>query len=467
MNFPTPKLSLSAVVSLGLMGAIAFSAQCGAGPAPILIQAVNNTSPVARVGDVGAASVGSPVTLDGTTSYDPDGDEIIYLWSVEARPEASAMGETPFSANDDRNAGTTTVVPDVAGVFTFALNVQDPSGALSDTVYVIVSATPGLDLPLADAGANQTGLEGSEVCLDGVESYDPNGHPITFAWTLVSLPDNSGLNSADIVATGSSACITPDAPGSYAVALVVNNGIVDSEPDFAFIAAGSTNQGPRAVAEVVSAASCDFIAVTGENSTDPEGDVLSYRWEVLVVPGGSTVATGPGAFDDPFGVAPSFYADVEGEYTVQLVVTDGEDFSVPVFLDIDVVKTTVNSPPVVGTSPDAYFASPSPTCQTDSYGNCTNCPNCPAVIIPLDAFATTDPDGDLLSISWAIGSSSGSGSAPILEALEGMENELTIPGPPGSCTGSVSSRQVQIEVTATDCSGATGIGLITFVYDCG
>jgi hypothetical protein len=194
MNFPTPKLSLSAVVSLGLMGALAFSAQCGGGPSPVLPQAINNTSPVARVGDVGAASVGSPVTLDGTTSYDPDGDEIIYLWSVDARPESSAMGETPFSANEDRNAGTTTVVPDVAGVFTFALNVQDPSGALSDTVYVIVSATPGLDLPLADAGPNQTGLEGSEVCLDGVESYDPNGHPITFAWTLVSVPDNSGIS---------------------------------------------------------------------------------------------------------------------------------------------------------------------------------------------------------------------------------------------------------------------------------
>jgi hypothetical protein len=89
------------------------------------------------------------------------------------------------------------------------------------------------------------------------------------------------------------------------------------------------------------------------------------------------------------------------------------------------------------------------------------------VIIPLDAFDTTDPDGDLLSISWAIGSSSGSGSSPILEASDGMENELTIPGPPGSCSGAVSSRQVQVEVTATDCSGATGTGLITFVYDCG
>lgn len=467
MTASTPKLTLSAVASLALMGTLALSAQCSGSPTPVLPQAVNNTSPVARVGDVEAASVGSPVVLDGTDSYDPDGDEIIYVWSVEGKPEASAMGSTPFSANEDRNAGTTTVVPDVAGVFTFALNVEDPSGAVSDTAYVIVSATPGLDLPLADAGPNQTGLEGSEVCLDGLESYDPNGHPITFTWTLVSVPDASVLTNADIAASDTVACLTPDAPGAYAAALVVNNGIVDSEPDFAFIAAGSTNQGPQAIAEVVSAASCDFISVTGENSTDPESDVLSYRWEVLVVPVASGVEPGPEAFDDPFAMAARFYADVAGEYTVQLVVTDGEDFSIPVFLEVDVVKTTVNSPPVVGTSPDAYFNAPAPTCQTDAYGNCANCPNCPAVIVPIDAFATTDPDGDLVSISWAIGNTSGSGSAPILNVSEGMEAELTIPGPPANCTGTGQSRQVQVEVTATDCSGATGTGLVTFVYDCG
>jgi len=449
------------------MGSVALNVQCGESPPIVLPQAVNNTVPVARVADAPAASVGSPVTLDGTASYDPDGDEIIYIWSVEAKPESSEMGETPFSANEDRNAGTTTVVPDVAGIFTFALNVQDPSGAVSNTAYVIVEAEPGLDLPFADAGPNQSGLEGSEVCLDGVESYDPNGHELTFAWTLVSVPGSSSLTTSDLVASGTTACVTPDAPGSYAVALVVNNAIVDSEPDFAFIAAGSTNQGPQATAAVVSAASCDFINLTGEDSTDPEGDPLSYRWEVLVVPAGSQVSTGADAFDDPFSMTPAFYADVEGEYTVQLVVTDGEDFSVPVFLEVDVIETTVNSPPVVGTSPDAYFTAPSPTCQTDPYGNCTNCPNCPAVIVPLDAFNTTDPDGDTVVIEWALGSFSGSSSDPVLESTEGMENELTIPGPPGTCTGTTNSSQVQVEVTATDCSGASSTGSITFVYDCG
>jgi hypothetical protein len=134
---------------------------------------------------------------------------------------------------------------------------------------------------------------------------------------------------------------------------------------------------------------------------------------------------------------------------------------------VDVIETTVNSPPVVGTSPDAYFSAPSPTCQTNAYGNCTNCPNCPAVIVPLDAFDTVDPDGDIVTITWELGSVTGTGSPPVLELTEGFENELTIPGPPGSCTATVNSTQLQVEVTATDCSGASALGVITFVYDCG
>ena len=214
-----------------------------------------------------------------------------FSWTVASRPKASLIGESPFTANNDRNADTTTVTPDVAGVYTFALRVEDPSGALSDSAFVIVEATPGLDLPIADAGVNQSGLEDSEICLDGSESYDPNGHDLTYQWTMVAVPDASNLDTGSITTADAAACITPDAPGSYSLALVVNNGIVDSEPA-AFISAGSTNQGPIAVAELLDGASCDFVRLSGANSSDPEGDELSYRWEVLVVPPDSSVLSG-------------------------------------------------------------------------------------------------------------------------------------------------------------------------------
>ena len=58
---------------------------------------------------------------------------------------------------------------------------------------------------------------------------------------------------------------------------------------------------------------------------------------------------GDPGLDDSHAEQPSFYAEVVGDYRVQLVVNDGEDYSTPVFLDVSVELTTVNEPPLVGT----------------------------------------------------------------------------------------------------------------------
>jgi hypothetical protein len=384
---------------------------------------------------------------------------------VDTRPEGSVISENPFSANDDRNAALVSVTVDVEGVFIFALVVVDESDVASAADYVIFEATSGVDLPIADAGPNATALEGAEVCLDGANSHDPGGLELTFGWSMVSVPEDSLVTTADITAADTvTACFTPDSAGSYAVALVVNNGLIDSEPDFAFVATGSTNQGPTASATLVSGASCDYIVLTGVDSTDPENDALFFNWDVLSVPPGSTTELGQEAFDDAFVEEARFYADVEGEYTVQLVVNDGEDYSMPVFMELDVLTTTTNAPPVVVTSPDVYYFSPTPTCSVDAYGNCNNCPNCGSVIVPMDALDSTDPDGDLLTYEWQLLSGPANTA---LEFVDGEVNNLTLPGPPGTCSSTTFTHQAQVQVTATDCSGDTASGLITVVYDCG
>ena len=424
--------------------------------------AANNTAPVARIIGGGQAPVGGQLLLDGTDSYDPDGDEIKYVWSVDTRPAESLIGESPFSANDDRNAALVTVTLDTEGVFIFALVVVDGSDVSSAADYVIYEATSGVDLPIADAGPNTTALEGAEVCLNGSNSHDPGGLELGYDWSLVSVPEDSLVTTADLAGADTvDVCFTPDSAGSYALALVVNNGLIDSEPDFAFVAAGSTNQGPEAGAEVVSGSSCDFIVLSGATSTDPENDVLLYNWDVLAVPPGSVTPLGQDGFEDPFAEEARFYADLEGEYTVQLVVSDGEDYSMPVFLEVEVVMTTTNNPPIVVTSPDVYYFSPSPTCSTDA---CNNCPNCGAVVVPMDALESSDPDGDLVTITWQLLSGPANTA---LEFEDGWMNNLSMPGPPGSCTSAVYTHQAQVQVTATDCAGDTAIGLITVVYDCG
>ena len=362
-----------------------------------LLEAQNNTRPVARAGDDGEAPVGAQLSLDGTSSYDPDGDEISYHWAVDSKPAASQLSDSPFSVNGDRNSGTTTVIPDVEGTFIFALQVEDPTGVRSNTDRVVFGVKSTLDLPIADAGNSVSGLEGVPLCLDGSESYDPNGLTLEYGWSLVSVPSGSTLTDADFQTTDAQCCIIVDAPGTVVVGLVVNNGLEDSEPDFAFVAAASTNEGPEAVAEIVSAASCDFIRLTGENSHDPESDPLNYLWEVLAVPNDSSVTTGTAALDDPESATPSFYADVAGEYTVQLVVNDGEAFSTPVFLSVAVDITTVNSPPIVIPSPDAYISNSGPSCPSGASGHF-----CPEAVVLLNALDSIDPDGDFMTFSWHV-----------------------------------------------------------------
>ncbi|MBN93783.1 MAG: hypothetical protein CL928_06870 [Deltaproteobacteria bacterium] len=430
-----------------------------------LLEALNNTRPVARAGADGESPVGAPLVLDGASSYDPDGDEISYHWWVDTKPESSQLGDSPFSINGDRNAGLTTVVPDVEGVFIFALQVEDPDGVRSDTDWVIFRARSTLDLPIANAGTATSGLEGDELCLDGSASVDPNGLPLSFDWTLVAAPSASGVTTEDLDTAGASCCLEPDAPGAYTLALVVNNGLVDSEPDFAFITAGSTNEGPEAVAELVSAASCSFVTLTGENSTDPEDDTLYYDWDLLLVPASSGLILGEESFDDPTAQSPRFYADVPGSYKVQLVVNDGEHYSTPVFLDMDLDPAGASAPPEIVATEDAYFYSPSPVCSAGPYGGCDSCPNCPNEVIYLDAYGTTDPDGDPVEITWSIAA----GPDSVNLAIDsGWETQLTMPGPAGSCPPVVTNtHEVQVQVTATDCGGAQSTQLLTFVYDCG
>lgn len=466
---PTPNSVLRVLGVGAMLLALPLMARCTApsvSPTSVNLN-LNNTVPVARAGADGEAPLGVPLALDGSSSYDPDGDEIIFHWGVDDAPVDSVLAttENPFAVNSTRNAGITAVTPDQVGVYIFSLYVEDPSGATSEKDYVIYEVTSTLQLPQADAGSNQTTLEGTEICLDGSASWDPGGRDLTFSWTVVATPSASSLTTSSLSdAAAVAPCFTPDAPGTFTLALVVDNELATSEPDFVFVAAGSTNQGPSASASVLSANSCDFVQLTGADSTDPEGDPLNYNWDLLLVPQDSTLPLGPASFDDPTAEAPTFYADAEGSYTVQLVVDDGEAFSTPVFIELELEQKDVNSPPVVVTSSDAYFYEASPTCSTDAYGNCTNCPNCSGQSLSMTAEGSSDPDGDPLTLSWSI--ASGPSNAGLSEEF-GLENDLSVPGPPGSCTGATNTYTIEVLVTATDCSGDTGTNTITVVYDCG
>ena len=149
--------------------------------ATTLIQApVVDDPPTADAGADQTVDEGDLVTLDGSLSSDPNGEDLTYAWTAPA-------GITLTGA-DTANPTFTAPQVDANTPFAFVLQVCDEAPTVlcdTDTVVVNVLDVPEEDLaPTADAGADQTVDEGVTVTLDGSGSSDPNaGEALTYAWT--------------------------------------------------------------------------------------------------------------------------------------------------------------------------------------------------------------------------------------------------------------------------------------------
>jgi hypothetical protein len=180
-----------------------------------------NLPPVAVAGDDQAIiEIGSVVQLDGTQSYDPDGDDISYAWSFVSRPSGSV------AALNGPTTAAPTFIPDEYGDYEVELVVTDARGSSSEPDTVVVSFANLA--PVADAGANQAVRVGDEVLLDGSDSYDANGDALLYHWSFFSAPASSTATLSD--PASQMPTFTPDAPGTYEVDLIVSDGLLDSEP---------------------------------------------------------------------------------------------------------------------------------------------------------------------------------------------------------------------------------------------
>ncbi|GAA4898113.1 sulfatase-like hydrolase/transferase [Ferrimonas pelagia] len=90
------------------------------------------------------------------------------------------------------------------------------------------------------------------------------------------------------------------------------------------------NQPPLADAGADQAVSAGaLVQLSAAASSDPDGDPLSYRWQLLSQPQSSEAQ-----LSENDGVSVSFHADQSGEYLVELVVNDGTVDSAPVVVVI-------------------------------------------------------------------------------------------------------------------------------------
>jgi hypothetical protein len=267
------------------------------------------------------------------------------------------------------------------------------SGATNTSLVTLTAATSHFQstlgvanvAPVANAGLNQNVLTSSKVTLDGSGSSDANNDALTYAWTLTSKPSSSSASLTD--ATTTKPFFTPDTAGSYVFSLVVSDGKLSSTASTVTVTAATSNVAPVANAgtnqNVTTAA---VVNLSGAQSSDANGDRLTYSWSITSKPSDSTASLSNAAT-----VSPSFTADKAGNYVIRLVVNDGTVDSAA--STVTVTASTTNIAPIANAGSDQNVVT--------------------GTVVTLNGSGSSDANGDSLTYAWTITSKPNGSSASL------------------------------------------------------
>ena len=263
--------------------------------------------PVANAGPNQTINVGTTVVLNGSGSTSSSGNPLTYAFTLTSRPVGSTAALT------GANTVSPTFVADKPGAYTAQLIVND---GLASSTPSTVTITTQVVKPVANAGPNQTATINTPVQLNGSGSTDANGLPLTYLWSLISLPQGSAATLSSTTAVNPT--FTPDRQGTYVAQLIVNNGTLSSDPATVTITtnqplAPTANAGPNQTV----VAGGTVVTLNG-SGTDLQNLPLTFKWTLINKPTGSAAILSSAVVPNP-----TFVADLAGTYIAQLVVNNG------------------------------------------------------------------------------------------------------------------------------------------------
>ena len=222
-----------------------------------VIISTENSPPVADAGPDQTVDPGQKVVLDGSGSFDVDGDLLSYTWTIFP---SSKKDRIRLSHPDTINPSFVVRRP---GTYRVRLVVHDGKGQ-SSRDWVQFSTFDSR--PKAEAGVDQQVYMTDIAQLDGSGSGDADGDPLTYFWSFLSIPEGSEAALSDTAAVEPTFLI--DLPGIYVLQLMIFDGNQLSVPDTVTV---TTMNSPPA-------ANDDYVS-TDEDNPMTIADVLANDWD--------------------------------------------------------------------------------------------------------------------------------------------------------------------------------------------
>jgi len=335
-----------------------------------------NDPPVADAGEDQTVLTGAMVQLNGTASYDIDGQIVGWEWNASAaNPATVSLSATNLSV-------VALTAPDVVGVYMFTLKVLDDNGTWSaeDAVNITVELPVNVP-PVAVVTAEPAITLGDTVHLNGTTSHDPDGEIVDWEWNCTSHPALTFEVSDSILADA-----VPTEAGLHTFTLAVQ----DDRGDWSLasvdvlVVAPFVNLPPVAVisgpVDTITVVN-STILVNGSSSSDGDGQIVEYMWNVTPSTNASFIGQNTSTID--------LTSHEEGIIIITLAVLDDNgSWSIQeAVLTLTALYPPPPPPPLENVPPVAVIDGPESTVLAGE-------------TVDLDGASSYDPDGEVVDFEW-------------------------------------------------------------------